>query len=129
MALAGCQLARHQLHILVPVFISRTLHVPLGQECVPDPLREVPDLGIGVHKQIKPAPVEISLPLSPCLSSHSEHGSFCPMDGMWVYLSRGVCPQLTWITVCSHHLVIISLSVPFTVCLTLLPGNSIPVRE
>jgi hypothetical protein len=48
MALAGWQLACHQLHILVPVFISRTLHVLLGQECVPEPLREVPELGIDV---------------------------------------------------------------------------------
>jgi hypothetical protein len=129
MALAGWQSACHQLHILVPVFISRTLHVPLGQECVPEPLREVPELGIDVHKQMKRSLVEISRPLSPCLSSHSELGSFCPIDGMWACLSRGVCPQPTWITVCSRHLVTISLNVPFTVRLKLLPGNSVPVHE
>jgi len=60
MALAGWQLACHQLHILVPMFTSRALHIPLGQECVPKPLREVPEYGIDVHKQMKQAPVEIS---------------------------------------------------------------------
>src|SRR5271155_4114758 len=129
MALAGWQLACHQLHILVPMFISRTLHVPLGQECVSEPLREVPELGIDVHKQMKQSPVDIYRPLSPCLSSHCKRGTFCPIDGMWVCLSYGVCPQLTWITVCSHHLVTISPSVPLTVRLALLPGNSVPVHE
>jgi len=78
MALAGWQLARHQLHILVSVFISRTLHVPLGQECVPDPLREVPDLGIGVHKQINGASRNLSA--SVALSQLAQ--------GTWLLLSN-----------------------------------------
>jgi hypothetical protein len=58
MALARWQFARHQLHILVPAFTSRTLYVPLRQECVPEPLYEVPDLGIDVYKEMERAPVK-----------------------------------------------------------------------
>jgi hypothetical protein len=51
---------------------------------------------------MKQSLVEIPWPLSHHLSPNSEHGFFCPIDGMWVYLSRDVCPQLTWGTVCPY---------------------------
>jgi hypothetical protein len=120
MVLALWQLACHQVHILI---------VPLRQECVPEPLHEVPELEIDIHKQMKQSSVEITRPLSHRLSPHSKHGSFCPIDGTWVCLSRGVCPQLIWSTVCSGHLVTVSFSVPFGVRLTLLLGDSVPVHE
>ena len=104
-----------------PYFTSRTLHIPLRQECAPELLHKVSELRIDVHKRMKQSSVEITRPLSHRLSHHSKHGSFRSMDGIWVCLSPGICPQLTWTTVYSRHLVTVSFSVPFSVCLTLLP--------